>query len=189
MKYSKIAFFFLVITLPIFSQSWEEIKFKNIIKQSQDYSCGAASLATILTYYYNDSKSEKDILEIIAKINNYNLKIKDKKYKYTMLDLKKVANQYGYEAIGISLSYTDLKKLKIPAIVFLKRNNKKHFSIYKGKKNNLIYLADPTWGNVKWAEEKFKNRFLSFSVNNEKVGRILLITKKNKEINPDFFME
>nr|WP_272916633.1 cysteine peptidase family C39 domain-containing protein [Helicobacter saguini] len=34
-------------------------------RQQFDYSCGSASLSTILTYYYNVEISEKEILESV----------------------------------------------------------------------------------------------------------------------------
>lgn len=33
--------------------TWKDLQRKNVIKQDIDYSCGSASLATILTYFYN----------------------------------------------------------------------------------------------------------------------------------------
>ena len=34
--------------------SWVSFRDSNIIKQGFDFSCGAASLATILTFFYNE---------------------------------------------------------------------------------------------------------------------------------------
>lgn len=45
--------------------SWVEIKDKNVTKQRYDYSCGSASLSTILKYYYNIDVSEREILDAI----------------------------------------------------------------------------------------------------------------------------
>ena len=40
-------------------KSWISIKNKNLVRQQHDYSCGSASLSTILTYYYNQNISEE----------------------------------------------------------------------------------------------------------------------------------
>lgn len=56
--------------------SWSEIKDKNLTKQQYDYSCGSASLSTILTYYYNQNVSEKDILDFLLLNIRYRYKQK-----------------------------------------------------------------------------------------------------------------
>jgi predicted double-glycine peptidase len=43
-------------------KSWIEIKNQNLTRQKFDYSCGSASLSTILKYYYKNDISEKDVL-------------------------------------------------------------------------------------------------------------------------------
>jgi len=37
--------------------SWIEIKNRNLTRQNFDYSCGLASLSTILKYFYNQMKT------------------------------------------------------------------------------------------------------------------------------------
>src|ERR1700722_6356319 len=41
--------------------SWTELKDKNVVKQVRDYSCGAASLCTLLRYYWGDNITEQKI--------------------------------------------------------------------------------------------------------------------------------
>ena len=41
------------------SWSWRELKDKNVVKQNRDYSCGAASLCTLLKYYWGDNVTEQ----------------------------------------------------------------------------------------------------------------------------------
>src|SRR6056297_1304209 len=53
-------------------KSKTEIKFHNIVKQKYDVSCGSASLATILQYYYSDQVSEQEIINIIKNLKNIN---------------------------------------------------------------------------------------------------------------------
>lgn len=48
------------------TRSWLELRDENLTRQKYDYSCGAASLSTILTYYYKiDQADEFSILESI----------------------------------------------------------------------------------------------------------------------------
>src|SRR5690348_14751790 len=43
----------------------KELRDLNVVKQATDYSCGAASLATLLIYYYGEMTSEADILSLL----------------------------------------------------------------------------------------------------------------------------
>ncbi len=43
--------------------NWVEIRNKNLVKQDTDYSCGAASIATVLSNYYNIKTTEKEVLK------------------------------------------------------------------------------------------------------------------------------
>ena len=46
--------------------SWSEMRDKNLTKQEYDYSCGAASLSSILEHYYGlENASEKEILDTV----------------------------------------------------------------------------------------------------------------------------
>ena len=41
----------------------KELRDLYVIKQQEDYSCGAAALATLMIYYFGDHTSEKEILD------------------------------------------------------------------------------------------------------------------------------
>jgi len=49
-------------------QSWSELNEKNVIMQQFDYSCGAASLATVMRYYFDDDVTELSLMEDINTI-------------------------------------------------------------------------------------------------------------------------
>lgn len=45
---------------------WIELRDENLARQRYDYSCGAASLSSILMYYYGlENAGEREILEAI----------------------------------------------------------------------------------------------------------------------------
>ena len=52
-------------------QSWKEQKDAGVVKQDLDYSCGASSLATILTYFYQNPTSERQILGRVLNLNDF----------------------------------------------------------------------------------------------------------------------
>ena len=50
-------------TFERYAWSWRELQRRNVVMQAYDYSCGAAAVATVLQYYWEDSVTEKQILD------------------------------------------------------------------------------------------------------------------------------
>ncbi|RDU62474.1 peptidase C39 [Helicobacter didelphidarum] len=176
--------------------SWSEIRNRNLTRQQFDYSCGSASLSTILTYYYGVNVSEKEILEsvLLSKgidVNKREELEKDERLKKTLdlsfLDLSHYAESKGFKAVGLALDLETLKKLKAPVIVYVNVRDIEHFSVYKGMSKDFIYLADPSFGNIKIRMDKFQEMFYRRS-NTSHPGKILAIlpNDKNIQINPEF---
>lgn len=167
-------------------KSWLEFKNDNLIRQKYDYSCGSASLGTILKYYYNDNEvSEKKIINEILKSKGYdsskNEILKEGDNIISFLDLSKYAQDNGFKALGLALDFDSLAKLKIPVIVFISIRNIGHFSVYKGMDKNNVYLADPSFGNIKIRINEFKKMFYQRK-NLQYPGKILAIIPQNKNI-------
>ncbi|MCU7922948.1 MAG: hypothetical protein KZQ88_09655 [Candidatus Thiodiazotropha sp. (ex Dulcina madagascariensis)] len=75
--------------------SWKELNEQNVIMQHYDYSCGAASLATLMKYYFNDDISEKEILGYIKSTFSKQEYAEVEKDGLSLLDLEKSAVQWG----------------------------------------------------------------------------------------------
>lgn len=151
-------------TSDITLQSWKEKKDIGVIKQDLDYSCGASSLATILTYFYQKPTSESQILDDMA--------LSDVMASFS--DLAKVSQKYGFTAKGITTNYDTLSKLTIPAIVYLNHKRSDHFSVVRAIDNDKVYLADSSWGNRVLSRKQFEKMW--HTNNNPKLqGRVLLI--------------
>lgn len=132
-------------TLSVGVKSYKELRDEKIIKQDLDYSCGAASLATILTFYYGRETSEEEILQAMDKGDN----------KSSFEDMAKALPQFGFKAQGFAASFEQLSKLKIPVVVYLKHRKSDHFSIIRGINEKTIWLADPSLGNRTLSKEQF----------------------------------
>ena len=133
--------------------SVKELRFKNLIKQKYDLSCGSAALASILKYYYNLNISEEDIIKDILTHGEIE---KIKARGFSMLDLKQSAERFGFKAGGYKVPVEKLHLIKIPTIILLDTNGYKHFAILKGVKGNKVFLADPAYGHKVINIEKFK---------------------------------
>ncbi len=158
-------------------KSMKEGRYKNIIRQGFDLSCGAASLATIMTYYYKDPIEEIEIVKYILEKSDRK-KIAEK--GFSLLDLKSFAVQRNYQVLGYkNVKPDNLRKLKFPTIVLLSSKKYTHFVLLKGVRGSTAFLADPAFGNRTMSIEEFERDWN---------GVILLVvsnTTKLKELSLD----
>lgn len=134
-------------------KSLKEIRSTNIVNQSLDYSCGPASLATLLSYYFEDKVTEAEILESLLSTTDIE-KVKAKK-GFSLLDLKRFAVGRGYEVVGYKMDLEFLVELDKPVLVPVDIKDYSHFVIFRGLKGDRVFLADPVLGNMTMKAEKF----------------------------------
>lgn len=159
-------------------KSWIEFKNENLVRQEYDYSCGSATLATMLKYYYGLDVSEKSVLDdiLISKGIDPESKqtLEDSQMSLSFLDLAEFSTKKGFKTFGVALDFEAMKELKIPVILFVKIRDNEHFTVYKYMDDNNVYLADPSFGNIKVSIAKFKEMF--FQIDDLKYpGKILAI--------------
>ena len=128
--------------------------------QQFDYSCGAAALATLMQHYFQDNVTEKDILEdVVEHLNKTDFENR-KKEGLSLLDLKNFANRRGYQAMGVkNLKFAALPKLLGPVLVYLETSEYQHFAILRGVKEDRVFLADPSRGNIRMSVEVFSQQW------------------------------
>lgn len=144
----------LVITKKVVSL--REARYKNVIPQKYDLSCGAASLATILNYFYNHHVNEVDIIKHLLEHGDAQ-EIRAK--GFSLLDLKTYALKQGYLADGYRVDLTKVRQLKIPVIILFKSGSYSHFVVLKGIMHGNAYIADPAYGNRSMPIETFKENW------------------------------
>ena len=138
-------------------KSLKESRYKNMVRQKYDLSCGAASLATIMNYHYGDKIAEQEIIEYMLKHGDRE-KITEK--GFSLLDLKQYSEYRKYEAAGFKdVPLKELQTLKIPAIVLLDSGKYSHFVVLKGVKGEKAYIADPAFGNRSMTMETFNSNW------------------------------
>ena len=133
----------------------KELRDRSVIKQQEDYSCGAAALATLMIYYFGDETSEKEILDLLRGHLTVEEKEQKSKRGFSLLDLKQIALQKGYQAAGFKLTMSQLAQVAAPLIVFLEPMGYKHFAVYRGFDRGRVYLADPARGNLRMGLGQF----------------------------------
>jgi predicted double-glycine peptidase len=144
-------------------KSWKSLRDDRVVKQSLDYSCGSASIATILTEFYNHPITEKRVLELI-----------DQQDSASFRDMSEALKKIGFKGVGYAASFDQLTKLKIPVIVYLSYRKDDHFSVLRGIDQNTVWLADSSLGNRTYSKSQFKEMWETRS-DEALAGKILAI--------------
>lgn len=162
--------------------SWKALRDFRIVKQELDYSCGAASLATILNEFYGMSVTEEDVLTRMGATD-----------RSSFQQLADVAPSYGVRAGGIMLSFDDLKQLQVPAMAYVQYRGDDHFTVIRGiRRDGVVHVADPSWGNRQLTAHQFRRMWEAPDTDGTMRGRILLILPNDvnmAEIDRTFFAE
>jgi uncharacterized protein len=124
--------------------SMKQVRFGTVVRQEQDWSCGSAALATLLTYHYNHPMSEAEALEAMFARGNQD---KIRREGFSLLDIKIFLEALGYQANGFEASLDRLARVNVPAIVIVNDSGYNHFVVVKGLRHGSVLLGDPAKGN------------------------------------------
>lgn len=135
--------------------SFDSEKFKYIIKQEHDFSCGSAALGTLLNYHLNEKLTEKQIIRGLLEFGD---KEQVKKLRaFSLWDMQRFLEAIGYKSGGYKATIEDLKNREYwPCLVLIKVFNYRHFVVLKGVHDDHVFVADPFIGNSGYSIEKFK---------------------------------
>ncbi len=125
--------------------SYKEARFKSVIKQEYDFSCGSAAVASLLTFHYDDPTTEKAVFEEMYRTGDQE---KINREGFSMLDMKNFLERKGYRADGYQTGLDKLlNKARIPAITLINTNGYNHFVVVKGITQSEVLIADPAQGS------------------------------------------
>ena len=126
-------------------RSLQEIRQEGVVIQKWDTSCGAAALATVLTYSLHDPVSEREVARGMLEMTEP-LSVK---YRggFSLLDMKRFAELRGYKGVGYRrLTLAALLKLNSPIVPIVQYGNP-HFVMVRGLDSGRVGIADPGFGN------------------------------------------
>lgn len=132
-----------VLQVPV--KNWKTLRDAQVVKQDLDYSCGAASLATLLNYFYGQDLTEEALLKAMDKGDG----------RASFEDMAKALPKFGFRAQGFAASWEQLTRLKMPVIVYVKHRKNDHFSVLRGINQDTVWLADPSLGNRTYSRQQF----------------------------------
>jgi predicted double-glycine peptidase len=146
-------------TFQAFPKNSRQLRTENLVLQQRDFSCGAAALATITTYYWNDPVSESQILAaIIQTLTREELEERIEN-GLSLTDLKRLSERAGYTTLLGKLPLEKLKESKVPLLVGITVNDFNHFVVVRGADDHFVYLADPAIGRTRTPIEVFAKQW------------------------------
>lgn len=139
--------------------SFKEIRESGVVVQKWDTSCGAAAMATVFTYHFDDPVTEHEVAQGLLR-QTEPLKVRHRG-GFSMLDMKRYAQERGYKATGFKgLSFEELRYFDGP-IVPVNFHGYNHYVVYKGlTPEGKVWLADPAYGNRTLSRERFERAWM-----------------------------
>ncbi len=134
-------------------EPYSEFKYRHIVRQAYDYSCGSAALVTVLNHYLGIPVTEQQAMEGML-AHGEREKIIARR-GFSLLDMKRYVTQLGGDAQGFRATVADLAQLKQPGIVPIDYAGFKHFVVLRGVRDGKVYIADPSAGHIVFSTEEF----------------------------------
>lgn len=162
-------------SIPVISIA--EQRFRTIYKQQYDFSCGSATLASLLSFHYDDVVNEYDVFQDMFKHGDQD---KIRQQGFSLLDMKLFLERRGYKSNGFEINLTQLAKAEIPAITIINNKGYLHFVIIKASNDTEILVGDPAIGLKIYDKEVFLKMWNK---------RIMFVIQDNKEIASNHYQD
>jgi len=146
--------------------SIKEARFKDVVKQKFDFSCGSAALATLLSYHYDFAVTEMEVFDSMILFGD------EKKIRtqgFSLLDMKDFLERQGFVANGFRAPLAAFVQAKIPGIVLMNLKGYLHFVVVKGVSDNEVLVGDPALGVKTYPRDEFQSMWngIAFVIQNK----------------------
>ena len=144
---------------------------KSIVLQQYDFSCGAATVAMLLTYHYDMPTTEEDAFRAMYEVGDQE---KIQREGFSFLDMRNYIKSRKLNAAGFELSLDEIQELGVPAIALITLNGYKHFVLIKGIKGNRVLIGNSAIGLMAMERDKFdaiRDDVVVLICNKAKLGR------------------
>ena len=138
-------------TVPVISL--REARFRATAHQQDDFSCGSAALATLLSYHYDKPVTERQVFDAMYAAGDQQ---KIRREGFSLLDMKRYLAQQGFIADGYLQPLQKLAEAGLPAIVRIVENGYLHFVVIKGIDEGRVLVGDPSRGTRAMRRAEFE---------------------------------
>jgi len=142
-------------------ETMQEVRYRNLIRQHTDYSCGAAALATILRYAYHLDADERTVIEGMMGVADPGVVAQR---GFSLLDIKRYVESLGMRGRGYRVDESRLRTLRVPGLVLMDVRGFRHFVVLKQVDGDTVELGDPILGNRSIAFSEFVKQWPSRAV-------------------------
>lgn len=133
--------------------SIKEARFRFVVRQEYDFSCGSAALATLLTYHYELPKSESDIFFAMFEVGD---RERIQREGFSLADMQQYLKTVGLRSNGFNVKLPQLAEANIPAITLINTNGYRHFVVIKGITDRHVLVGDPALGIKRYPIAEFE---------------------------------
>jgi predicted double-glycine peptidase len=140
-------------------RSLMDFRNEGVVRQHWDLSCGAAAIATVLTYQLDRPTSEREAA--VGMLRSGDARLVRARLGFSLLDLKRFAASRGFEAEGYANLELDDLVAMAPVVAPIRVRGFPHFVVLRGRLGDRLLLADPAYGNRVMTERRFRQAWPS----------------------------
>ena len=141
-------------------QSFQARRYANVVRQVLEFSCGSASLATLLTYFLGRPTTEAEVITLLRQRTPSEADWRGKQEAgFSFEDLAFAADRLGFAAQAARIEMAQLPRISGPVIVHLNKGAWQHFSVLRAARQSFYYIADPIQGQVTMLDHEFQREF------------------------------
>jgi len=141
-------------TMPVVKpmRTLRDLRYRELLRQRYDFSCGSAALASLLHYGYGLDVDEPALIEKMMVGTDPREVVRN---GFSMLDMKRYVESIGLRAHGFRIDADALYRLQMPVIALLDLRGYRHFVVVKGAAGGRVFVADPALGHRVMPEAEF----------------------------------
>lgn len=130
-------------SLTISITSLKEARFKSVVRQEHDFSCGSAAIATLLTHHYGRPTTEAEAFRTMFEVGD---QAAIHRFGFSLADMQRYLDTVGLRSDGFKVTLDKLSEVGIPAITLINTKGYNHFVVVKGVRGGDILVGDPALG-------------------------------------------
>jgi uncharacterized protein len=134
-------------------ESFKERKFRAVIRQKYDFSCGSAAVATLLTHHYGIPTDETAVFKAMWTQGDPE---KIRTAGFSMLDMHNYLKSRGLAVNGFRTTLDRVAEARVPVIALITTNGYAHFVVVSGISDARVLLADPAAGTKAIPRSEFE---------------------------------
>lgn len=123
--------------------SLREARFKTVIRQQHDFSCGSAAVATLLTFHYGRPTSEEEAFRSMYENGDRET---IQRQGFSLADMQGFLATTGLRSDGFRVGLDKIAEVGIPAVTLIETKGYNHFVVIKGIEGSEVLVGDPALG-------------------------------------------